>query len=178
MRRISITLFILLFVLLFTSCRETNPSGFSVTVITNGVEDNFPGSGEWPSDVTDDSLDYVPVGTGEDGCVGWCNSDYNELLWVKVTIDLGGEYEVTRIRYNMGNVQRAETWNADSMASPFGTTTTQPGTPGVGAWTEQTGLDTLSSVAVTLYKTRTSWATDWLFIGEIEVQGTSVRTGN
>jgi hypothetical protein len=175
MRRVSIALFTLLIMLILTGCRETSPRDFSATAVTNGAEDNFPGSGEWSSDIVDGSLDYLPVGTGEDGCVGCCNSDYNELLWVKVTIDLGGEYEVTGIRYNMGNVQRAETWNADSMTSPFGTTATQPGTPSTGAWTEQTGCDTLSSVVVTLYKTRTSWATDWLFIGEIEVQGAQLR---
>ncbi|RJS84068.1 hypothetical protein CW713_03185 [Methanophagales archaeon] len=122
-------------------------------------------------------MDYQPVSSGiEDGCVAWVNDDYNELMVVTVTIDLQGTYNINKIRYNMGNCQRAETWNADIMESPFGRTPTNLGTPYSGAWTEQTGDITASNVTIKFEKTRTVWERDWLFIGEIEVWGTPVET--
>ena len=151
--------------------------GKPVTVTTNGADEPHEHVGEWPSDITDGSLDYQPVSSGiEDGCVGWVNDDYDELMVVTVTIDLQGTYNINKIRYNMGNCQRAETWNADRMESPFGRTTTNPGTPYSGAWTEQAGDITASSVTIKFEKTRTAWERDWLFIGEIEVWGTPVET--
>jgi len=147
--------------------------GKPVTVITNGANDNRESPGLYPSDITDGSLDYLPSSWAhEDGCVGYVNDDYYQLMVITVTIDLQGTYDISRIRYNMGHVERAETWNADLMTTPFGATSTNPGTPYTGAWTEQTGSATLSSVTIVLEKTRTSWPTDWLFIGEIEVYGT------
>jgi len=151
--------------------------GKPCTVITNGAEDYSDGHpGEWPRDITDGRLAYQPVSSGkEDGCIAWQNEDHDELLVVTVTIDLGATHNITKIRYNPGNCERAETWNADIMESPFGRTPTNPGSPYRGTWTEQTGSITTSKVAIKLEKTRRSWATDWLFIGEIEVWGTSIE---
>jgi murein DD-endopeptidase MepM/ murein hydrolase activator NlpD len=147
--------------------------GKPVIVMTNGANDNRESPGLYPSDITDGSLDYLPSSSAqEDGSVGYVNNDYSQLMVITVTIDLQGTYDISRIRYNMGHVERAETWNADSMTTPLGTTGTNPGTPYTGAWTEQTGSASLSSVTVVLEKTRISWPTDWLFIGEIEIYGT------
>lgn len=106
--------------------------------------------------------------------MGFQKNDYNRLMEVTVSIDLGKKYRITAIRYNPGNVERAETWNADVMSSPFGRSSTNPGTPGEGAWTEQKGDVTTSSVEIKFQKTRRSYPTDWLTIGEIEVIGTPV----
>jgi hypothetical protein len=57
------------------------------------------------------------------------------------------------------------------METSFGKTTTNPGYPGKGSWTEQTGNITANTVTIILTKTRTSWETNWLFIGEIEIYG-------
>jgi len=151
--------------------------GKPCTVIANGAEDYSDGHpGEWPRDITDGRLAYQPVSSGkEDGCIAWQNEDHDELLVVTVTIDLGATHNITKIRYNPGNCERAETWNADIMESLFGKTPTNPGSPYRGTWTEQTGSITTSKVTIKLEKTRRSWATDWLFIGEIEVWGTSIE---
>lgn len=151
--------------------------GKPCTVITNGAEDYSDGHpGEWPRDITGGRLAYQPVSSGkEDGCIAWQNEDHDELFVVTVTIDLGATHNITKIRYNPGNCERAETWNADIMESPFGKTPTNPGSPYQGTWTEQTGSITTSKVTIKLEKTRRSWATDWLFIGEIEVWGTSIE---
>lgn len=99
-----------------------------------------------------------------------------------VTIDLEGSYEITKLRYNMGNVEHAETWGADMIVTPFGETAVIPGisytseAAGDGAWTELTGNVVASEVIITLEKTRTSAVTDWLFIGEIEVYGVPVTS--
>lgn len=151
--------------------------GKPCTVITNGAEDYSDGHpGEWPRDITDGKLAYQPVSSDkEDGCIAWQNEDHDELLVVTVTIDLGATHNITKIRYNPGNCERAETWNADIMESPFGRTPTNPGSLYRGTWTEQTGSITTSKITIKLGKTRRSWATDWLFIGEIEVWGTSIE---
>ncbi len=149
--------------------------GKHVTVVTNGANDTRESPGLYPSDITDGSLDYIHSSFAqEDGTIGYVNDDYGQLMVITVTIDLNGLYDVSRIRYNMGNVWYANTWNADSMTTPFGTTSTNPGGYYSGAWTEHTGNATLSNVTVTLKKTRTTYYTDWLFIGEIEVYGTPV----
>lgn len=146
--------------------------GKPVTVVTNDANDNRESPGLYPSDVTDGSLEYLPSSWAqEDGTVGYVNNDYNQLMVVTVTIDLQGTFDVTEIRYNMGHVERAQTWNADLMITPLGTTGTNPGTPYQGAWTTHYGNATLSTVTIILEKTRVSYATDWLFIGEIEVFG-------
>jgi len=150
--------------------------GKPVVVATNGAGDSNSYVGESPSDITDGSLDYQPASDrAEDGCVGWANSDYNEPMVITITIDLQGIYNISKIRYNPGNVQRAETWNADIMESLFGRTSTNPGSSYRGTWTEQTGSITASKVTIKLEKIRRSYATDWLFIGEIEVLGTPVE---
>jgi len=153
--------------------------GKPVSVTTNGANENHDCAGLSPADISDGSLEYKPSSwCEEDGVVGYVNDNYNELMRITITIDLQGLYRVSRIRYNMGDVQRAETWNADTMITPFGTSGTNPGSPYRGAWTEHTGDTVLSSVTVVLEKTRVSWETDWLFVGEIEVYGviTSVST--
>jgi hypothetical protein len=143
-----------------------------VVVTTNGVDDDRENPGIEPADITDGRLDYLAAGDAlDDGVVGYVNDDLNQPMVITVTIDLQGTYDVSNIRYNMGDVQRADTWNADLMTTPFGTTPTNPGTPGHGAWTEHTGSATLSSVTIVLEKTRVSFETDWLFIGEIQVYG-------
>ena len=152
-----------------------------VTISTNGVFDSSDGHpGEFPSDVTDGSLKYEPVSSGrEDGSLGWQNVDFNEKLVVNVTINLQGTYRISTIRYNMGNVGHADSWNADRMITPFSDTTTNPGSSSsVGAWTAHTGDVVASTVTVTLEKTKTSFVTDWLFIGEIEVYGAPVTVPN
>jgi len=128
--------------------------------------------------VTDGSLDYIRASLRqEDGCIGFVNHEYNELMTISITIDLGQSYHITKIRYNMGDVERAETWGADRMVTPFGAVTINRGVSyvssvtGRGAWTEVTGNEILSEVIIILEKTRTSYETDWLFIGEIEVIG-------
>jgi hypothetical protein len=143
-----------------------------VVVTTNGADDDRENPGVEPADITDGRLDYLPAEDAQDdGVVGYVNDDLNQRMVITVTIDLQGAYDISRIRYNMGDVQRAETWNADLMTTPFGSTPTNPGTPGHGAWTEHSGSATLSSVTIVLEKTRVSYETDWLFIGEIEVYG-------
>jgi len=107
----------------------------------------------------------------EDGCIGFVNNDYNQLMVISVTIDLQGRYRITKIRYNQGNVYHGGTWNADIMESPFGSIPTRSGTRYKGIWTEQTGDLVVSSVTITFKKTRTIFETDWLFIGEIEIYG-------
>ena len=143
-----------------------------VVVTTNGADDDRENPGVEPADITDGRLDYLAAGDAlEDGVVGYVNDDLNQRMVITVTIDLEGTYDISRIRYNMGDVQRAESWHADVMTTPLGTTTTNPGTPQQGAWTEHTGSATLSRVTIVLEKTRISYETDWLFIGEIEVYG-------
>jgi len=149
--------------------------GKAVSITTNGVEDSLSYAGNLPSDITDGNLDYkVASERIEDGCVGWNNDDYNETMVITITIDLQGTYNITKIRYNPGNCQRAETWNADIMESPFGRIPTNPGSSYRGVWTEQTGNITTSKVTIKLEKTRRSHDTSWLFIGEIEILGAPI----
>lgn len=144
--------------------------GKPVSISTNGAENSLSYAENSPSDITDGSLDYRSASTAvEDGCIGWSNNDYNEAMVIIITIDLQETYNITKIRYNPGNCARAETWNADIMESLFERTPTNSGSPHRGAWTEQTGSMTASKVTIKLEKTRRSNATDWLFIGEIEV---------
>ncbi len=140
--------------------------------------DNTNGVGDSPDDVTDGSIEYIGASQGrEDGCVGYVNNDYGQTSNAVITIDLEGLYVITKIRYNMGNVQKANTWGADKMITPFGESTVTPGISytgsiyGAGAWTEITGNIIASEVTITFEKTRTSRITDWLFIGEIEIYG-------
>ena len=140
--------------------------------------DTDGGAGVSPEDVTDGSLEYLRASLKrEDGCLGYVNRDLSEPSSVIVTIDLEGSYEITKLRYHMGNVERAETWGADKIVTPLGEAVVTPGisytspTAGVGEWTEITGNIIASEVMITLEKTRTSNTTDWLFIGEIEIYG-------
>jgi len=150
--------------------------GRRVWITTNGANDSCDYCEKEWADITDGRLDYSAKSGGQikDGCVGWQNNGYRQLMEVKVTVDLGKDFNISKIRYNVGNVMRAETWNADYMISPFGRTTTNPGSGYSGKWTEHTGNLTASTVTITFQKTRTEWARDWLFIGEIEVIGTPV----
>ena len=143
--------------------------------------DSYNGAGVSPEDVTDGSLEYSRASQGHgDGCVGYVNNDSMQTSNVVITIDLEGMYVITKIRYNMGNVERAETWGADKIVTPLGENTITPGTSytssttGAGAWTEITGNIRASEVTIRLEKTRTSTTTDWLFIGEIEIYGIPV----
>jgi hypothetical protein len=146
--------------------------GRPVAVSTNGANDGHDHEGQTPADITDGLLTYYPAsGNREDGVVGYVNDNYNQLMEVKVVIDLGKLYRISRIRYNMGNVQRSGAWNADTLITPMGSTPTNPGSASQGAWTEHNGSLTASQVEIVLQKTRTSYETDWLFIGEIEVYG-------
>lgn len=151
---------------------ENVAAGRPIVVSTNGADYDRENPGMEPADITDGRLDYLAAGDAlEDGVVGYVNDDYNEPMVITVTIDLQGTYDISRIRYTTGNVQRAETWHADRMTTPFGTTPTNPGRPGTWVWSEHTGNATVSSITIVLEKTRVSYATDWLFIGEIEVYG-------
>lgn len=152
-----------------------------VTITLNGVQDNRSGIGigAFPEDVTDGSLDYIPTDMfQEDGCIGFVNSDYGELMQVTIVIDLQGTFEIYKIRYTMGNVEWASSWGADSIKTPFGLITNinkgmayTGNRTGTAAWTEQTGHSVLSEITIVLSKTRTLVETDWLFIGEIEIYG-------
>lgn len=149
--------------------------GRPVDVTTNGANDNRESPGLYPSDIVDGSLAYIPSSLAqEDGSVGFVNDDYDQLMSIQVTIDLQSVYSIHKIRYNMGNVQLANTWNADVLTTPFGSSATNPGGSFQGAWTEHTGNAVLSEVTITLQKTRTTFFTDWLFIGEIEIYGEPV----
>lgn len=139
--------------------------GKPVTITTNGADDPCPDCGRNLSSVTDGSL-------SEGGFTGFKNNNYGELLIVKITINLQGKYHITKIRYNMGAVQRCENWNADLMITPFGSTITNLGSGRSTAWTEMTGDSITSSITITFQKTRRTFETDWIFIGEIEVIGT------
>lgn len=131
-----------------------------------------------PNEVTDGVLFTATRECSSDGVVGFQNNDFNQLMEVTAKIDLKQAYNITKIRYNQGNVQRAETWNADTMTTPFGTVNTLAGTPRSGIWTEQTGTITTSIIVIKFQKTRRQYADDWLFIGEIEVIGTLAGDGN
>jgi formylglycine-generating enzyme required for sulfatase activity len=144
-----------------------------VIITTNNAEErDGTGNCNDPKEVTDGLLQERSTNCLGGGVVGYQNNDYNQPMEISVTIDLQDTFTVTKIRYNPGDVQRAETWNADVMTSPFGTIKTIPGTPWKGAWTEQTGSTIRASkITVKFRKTRTQYANDWLFIGEIEVFG-------
>ena len=169
------TIFLILLVLLFCSpyagySAENVALDKPVTVTTNGANDGNPGEGMKPSDVTDGSLEYIRITDQlEDGCVCYANNDYDELMELNITIDLQKKYRISRIRYNMGDVRRANTWNADVIITPFAKTGTTPGGSYAGAWTEHYGSGFLSKATIKLQKTRTAWDRDWLCIGEIEV---------
>lgn len=150
--------------------------GKPVYITTNGADDGSEAGNEAcnnPSEVTDGSLDEA-ADCPYNGTVGWQNKDYRELMIVNVTIDLQRTCNIDKIRYNMGNVNRAEDWSADMMITPFGLTKIKRGLKDIGIWTEQTGALVASSVTITLQKTRTSEYTNWLYIGEIEIIGTCV----
>jgi len=144
-------------------------------VWTNGVEGPSGGHpGEWPEDVVDGSLFYEPVSSGrEDGCIAWHNPDSNELMRIHVLIDLGQTATVTRVRYNMGNCERAATWGADRFISPLDESPTNPGGSFSGAWTAHEGSFEDRRIHCFFEKTRVSSVTDWLFIGEVEAYGMS-----
>jgi hypothetical protein len=142
-----------------------------IYITTNGAEDTRDNCNN-PKEIADGSLLTRTANCSGDGVVGFQNNDYNELMEVTVKIDLGQTYNITKIRYNQGNVQRAETWNADVMISPFGSLRTNKGMPNQGRWTEQVGSVTTSILEIKFQKTRRDYPTDWLFIGEIEVVGT------
>lgn len=155
------------------SANPTNVAlGKSVRISTIGVDANCNYCGLSPSDITDGSLYYEPASTRiPDGCVGWVNNNYGQSMVINVTIDLQGMYNITRIRYNTGNTQQADTWNADLMITPFASSRTNNGSPNAGSWTEHSGFLTTSSVTIVFKKTRVSNETDWLFIGEVEIYG-------
>lgn len=143
------------------SCWKNLALGKSVTYTTNGAWDGTQGTID---SVVDGSLDKVDS-------MGFSNGTWNELAMVMVTIDLGEAYYVNEIRYNMGDVDNADTWNADLMISSMGVDGTNPGTPFAGAWTIQTGNLVTRYVTITFEKTRDIWNADWLFLGEIEIYG-------
>lgn len=138
-------------------------------IVSNNTEEDGNNCND-ASEITD-GLFNVGGNCRSDGIVGFKNNDYGEVMTVTVTIDLERPYLIEKIRYNSGNVQHGEAWNADVMISPFGQTATNKGSFNRGAWTEQSGELTASDVTVTFKKTRRSETTDWIFIGEIEVIG-------
>jgi hypothetical protein len=147
--------------------------GKPVRISTNGAEDLGDAGPDCnnPAEVTDGNLGVTNGPCSNDGVVGYHIHRTGQALEVTVTIDLQKTYRVTKIHYNQGNVQRAESWNADLMISPFGTAQTNPGSTFNGAWTEQSGSLTTSTVKITFQKTKATWNDDWLFIGEIQIIG-------
>lgn len=151
--------------------------GKAVMVTTNGKNEETPGcTNNAPSDITDGSLSQIGSNCNtQDGVVAYQNVDYNELMEVRVVIDLQAEYIISKIRYNVGDTMRAPTYNADLMITPLGSTGTKPGiVPYFGAWTEHKGIIIDSKLEIILQKTRVSYPTDILAIGEIEVYGIPV----
>jgi hypothetical protein len=67
---------------------------------------------------------------------------------------------------------RSTTWNADKMITPIGKIATKPGYEN---WTEIKGNIITSKLKITFEKTRLSWETDWLMIGEIQVYGNKIQ---
>jgi len=161
------------------SSPSANNIAFQKTVYiqTNHAEDDGQDC-RTASEVTDGILDGKNRNCAADGVIGFQNNDYNQLMEITVKIDLRQTYNITKIRYSTGNVQRAETWNADTMTSPFGRIATVPGSTFKGAWTEQTGNLTTSIFEIKFQKTRKAYAEDWLFIGEIELIGTLAKAGD
>ncbi len=149
--------------------------GKPVTVTVSGSDGALPYEGESASDVTDGSRSYIaPENRLNDGCVGWRNSQAGRTMTVTLTIDLQSSCNISTIRYNPGDSPHADTWSADSMTTPFGTTSVTASAPSTGAWTTHYGSATgVTSVTVTLTKTNSRPNHDWLFVGEIEVYGTS-----
>ncbi len=143
-----------------------------VSVVVTGEQPDA-GAGGDPQKITDGRLNYDERNEykKQNGVIGWVNHLDNTTMTVKVVIDLQGTYNISHIRYNMGNLSRAETWNPDVMITPFGSTSTIHGSEWHGAWTDQFGSATLSKVTITFKKTKTDWDRDWLFIGEIEIYG-------
>jgi len=143
--------------------------GQPVSIITNGVDERWEGH---PMRVTDGSLTGGGGHFQPDGVLCIQNDDYDQLMSVEVTIDLGGISYVTGIRYHQGGVYRSTTWNADRMVTPFDDSTTEGGSEAyAGAWTTHEGILVSDNITVALDKTRTAWERDWLCIGEIEVLG-------
>ncbi len=120
-------------------------------------------------EITDGSLYYS--GSEYDDVAGWRNDDMSQLMTVKVTIDLGGTYQINEIRYNPGNVQMAEYWICDTMETPWGEIDCVPGHGFQGLWTIQYGNSSLDSLELIFKKERVSTYTDWFFIGEVEIYG-------
>ena len=146
-------------------------AGKPVTITTNGA---WEAGGYSPSNVTDGLLSCVDLASSSEvGTVGWQNNDYNELGVVNVTIDLGNAYTISSIDYNMGDCMRASTWGADSITTPLGTFSPSPGAGSTGVWSSQAAVDQVvaSTVTMQLSKTRTTWDTDWMSIGEIRIWG-------
>lgn len=151
-----------------------------VFITTNGAEDISDAGNNCnnPNEITDGILLQPTSICANDGVVGFQNHDYNQLMELTVTINLQQTYNITKIRYNQGNVQRAETWNADVITTPFGKIRAVSGSTRKGSWTEQTGSFTTSKLVITFQKTRKKWEEDWLYIGEIEVIGSLTNSKN
>ncbi len=143
-----------------------------VTVHVSGNQAD-PGDGGDPQVITDGRLNYDGNNDRKsmNGVCGWVNHIDGNTITVQVQINLEGRYRISKINYNQGDVSRAATWNADTMMTLFGTIPTNPGGEFRGSWATQTGDKIISSLGITLKKTKQSWDTDWLFIGEIEVYG-------
>lgn len=149
-----------------------------VYISTNDADD-IPDNGvvcNNPSEITDGFVKKNSDNCAIDGLMGFRNTDFNQLMEITVTINLQQTYNITKIRYNQGDVWSGSTWNADWMITPFGKTKTNAGSENKGAWTEQTGTITASKIQITFQKTKTKWNEDWLTIGEIEVIGTPLKS--
>jgi serine/threonine-protein kinase len=147
-------------------------SGKPVQVSVHGNQAD-PGDGGDPQAITDGSLYYNEDNgmKARNGVIGWVNRTDGQTLKVTIHLNLQGKYRISQIRYNQGNVSRASSWNADYMITPFGKMSTDPGGEYRGTWSSQYGNKIVSAVDITLIKTKRSWDTDWLFVGEIEVLG-------
>lgn len=150
-------------------------AGKPVTITVTGNDASLPYEGESSADVTDGSRSYIaPELRQEDGCIGWRNSEPGRTMTVTVRIDLLATCDVKTIRCGTGDTAHADTWAADTMTTSFGSTPVTAGAPSAGAWTTHYGSATgVTSVTVTLKKTNSGTNRDWMFIGEIEVYGTT-----
>lgn len=148
--------------------------GMEVSITTNGHDDRQEISmGHGTAAVTDGSLEYIPGSSV--AVIGFANDDYNELMRITMTINFDGQYQIFRILYNQGDVMYGSYWNADTMETSFGITSTNPGENYRGAWSEQRGNIITNRIIISFTKTRISYETDWLFIGEIEIYGIPIN---
>jgi hypothetical protein len=138
--------------------------------------DKESGYGHQPSDITDGSLEFLPLyHPKDDGVIVFAKRNRNLPLEVNVKINLESNYRITAIRYNPGNFKYANFSSADLIKTPFGETSTNPSSKYEGAWTTIYGNIIASSVDLTFYKLKNTKMDIHLNIGEVEIYGIAIE---